>query len=373
MLEDYLQIRPHARRGWRQLIREGRLTVGPWYQLNDEFLTSGEATVRSLLVGHRIAESFGGSLKIGYLPDQFGNLSQMPQILRGFGIDNAIVGRGYQMVGDRKMEFWWEGPDGSRVLGSLMAFWYNNAQRFPSDTGEAVKYAERLRDAMSPRSFISHLLLMNGVDHLEAQPDVGRIIDAVNAEWERQGLGDRLVHSTLTQYIDALRAEVAEEQPPLEVKVGELREDRGGACLAGTLSSRMYLKQANHGAQITLEQYTERLSAFARIAGAAYPYDQLLYAWKLLMQNHPHDSICGCSIDQVHREMMPRFEQVEQVGQELTGRALSALTGRDVTKGATADALSLVVFNTAELVPHRPGDHHPRVPARHPHKRQPAP
>jgi mannosylglycerate hydrolase len=346
VLEDYLQIRPQARPRLEKLVREGRLTVGPWYQLNDEFLTSGEATVRSLLVGHRIAEAFGGSLKIGYLPDQFGNLSQMPQILRGFGIDNAIVGRGYQMVGDRKMEFWWEGPDGSRVLASLMAFWYNNAQRFPSDTGEAVKYAERLRDTMSPRSFISHLLLMNGVDHLEAQPDVGRIIEAVNAEWERQGVGDRLVHSTLTQYIDALQADVEAKQPPLEVKVGELREDRNGACLAGTLSSRMYLKQANHHAQITLEQYTERLSAFARITGAAYPYDQLLYAWKLLMQNHPHDSICGCSIDQVHREMLPRFEQVEQVGQELTDRALSALTGRDVTKGATADALSLVVFNT---------------------------
>jgi alpha-mannosidase len=346
VLEDYLQIRPDARARLEKQIRERRLTVGPWYQLNDQFLTSGEATVRSLLVGHRIAVSFGGCLKIGYLPDQFGNLSQMPQILRGFGIDNAIVGRGYQLVGDRKMEFWWEGPDGSRVLGSLLAFWYNNAQRFPSATEEAVKYSERLRDTMTLRSFSQHLLLMNGVDHLEAQPDVGRIIEAVNQEWERRGVPDRLVHSTLTQYVDGLRREVAEREPPPEVKVGELREDRGGACLAGTLSSRMYLKQANHHAQIALEQYTERLSAFARLQGTPYPYDQLLYAWKLLMQNHPHDSICGCSIDQVHREMLPRFQQVEQLADELTDRALTALTGRDPTQGATADALDLVVFNT---------------------------
>jgi alpha-mannosidase len=346
VLEDYLQIRPQARPRLENYIRAGRITVGPWYQLNDQFLTSGEATVRSLLVGHRIAASFGGCLKIGYLPDQFGNLSQMPQILRGFGIDNAIVGRGYQLVGDRKMEFWWEGPDGSRVLGSLLAFWYNNAQRFPSDPAEALKYTERLRDTMAPRSFVEHLLLMNGVDHLEAQPDVGRIIEAVNGELERQGRGDRLVHSTLTQYVDALRAEVAAENPPLEVKVGELREDRGGACLAGTLSSRMYLKQANHHAQIALEQYAERLSSCARINGTPYPYDELLYTWKLLMQNHPHDSICGCSIDPVHREMLPRFEQVEQVAQELTDRALTTLTGRDPTRGATAEATELVVFNT---------------------------
>jgi alpha-mannosidase len=285
----------------------------------------------------------------------------MPQILRGFGIDNAIVGRGYQIAGDRKMEFWWEGSDGSRVLGSLLAFWYNNAQRFPSDIAEAVTYVERLRDTMAPRSLSHHLLLMNGVDHLEAQPDVGQIISAVNQELERPGSQDRLVHSTLTQYIDALRADLGTSPPgvgaglvpalpdagaapasaQMDVKQGELREDRGGACLAGTLSSRMYLKQANHHAQITLEQYTERLSAFARLQGAPYPYDQLLYAWKLLMSNHPHDSICGCSVDQVHREMLPRFQQVEQIGEELTARALDTLTGRDPTCGATADALDL--------------------------------
>src|SRR5512142_2226665 len=59
VLEDYLQIRPHARERLEKHVRSGRLTVGPWYELNDEFLTSAESTVRSLLVGHRIAQSFG--------------------------------------------------------------------------------------------------------------------------------------------------------------------------------------------------------------------------------------------------------------------------------------------------------------------------
>ncbi len=138
VLEDYLQIKPENRERLENYIHEGRITVGPWYELNDEFLTSGEATVRSLLEGHRIADEFGACMKIGYLPDQFGNISQMPQILRGFGIDNAVVGRGYHLGGHRKMEFWWEAPDGSRVLTSLMAFWYNNAQRFPADPERAL-------------------------------------------------------------------------------------------------------------------------------------------------------------------------------------------------------------------------------------------
>ncbi|MGC8666671.1 MAG: alpha-mannosidase [Chthonomonadales bacterium] len=352
VLEDYLQIRPQRSEELKRYIAEGRITVGPWYQLNDQFLTSGEATVRSLLVGHRIAASFGGVMKVGYLPDQFGNLSQMPQILRGFGIDNAVVGRGYQLVGDRTMEFLWEAPDGTQVLGSLMAFWYNNAQRIPSDLDEAVQFVMDLKDRMAPRSSSSHLLLMNGVDHLEAQPDVGRIIAQVNRELERRGIPDRLVHSTLPQYIAALREELGGTRGPrgttcgpLQVKQGELREDRWGACLAGTLSTRMYIKQANHRAQTALEQYAERLSSFARLHGAPYPHDELLYAWKLLMQNHPHDSICGCSVDQVHREMMPRFQQVEQVAEVVTEKALDVLTRRDRTKGAVEDAFSIFVFN----------------------------
>lgn len=352
VLEDYLQVRPHKAEELRRYISEGRITVGPWYQLNDQFLTSGEATIRSLLVGHRIAAAFGGVMKVGYLPDQFGNLSQMPQILAGFGIDNAVVGRGYQLVGDRTMEFLWEGPDGTQVLGSLMAFWYNNAQRIPSDVDEAVKFVLELKERMAQRSASSHLLLMNGVDHLEPQPDVGRIIVQVNRELERRGMADRLVHSTLPQYVAALREELAAaggprgaDCGPLQVKQGELREDRWGACLAGTLSTRMYLKQANHRAQIALEQYAERLSAFARILGAPYPYDELLYAWKLLMQNHPHDSICGCSVDQVHREMMPRFEQVEQVAEFVTEKALDVLCRRDRTQGAAEGALNIFVIN----------------------------
>ena len=110
--------------------------------------------------------------------------------------------------------------------------------------------------------------------------------------------------------------------------------------MAGTLSSRMYLKQANTESEIWLEKYAEPSSAFAWMLGKEYPADFLTYAWKLLMQNHPHDSICGCSIDQVHDEMMPRFAQVQQVGKELTDRSLEWIAGGVKTEGP-----SLVVFN----------------------------
>lgn len=345
LLEDYLEIRPEARAKIEEHIRSGRVAIGPWYQLNDEFLVSGEATIRSLLIGTRVAQSFGSVMPVGYLPDQFGNISQMPQILRGFGLDNAIMGRGRQLREDSKMEFWWEAPDGSRVLGSLMALWYNNAQYLPGDPDGAVTFLVNLRDAMRIRSASSHLLLMNGVDHLEPLPWVGKTLAAV-AERLHTEYDIEVRHSSLEEYVAALRAEVEECSIPLEVVRGELRDDRWGACLAGTLSTRVYLKQANDHAQTALERFAEPLSAMSHLMGRPYPRQELRFAWKLLMQNHPHDSICGCSVDQVHDEMMPRFQRVEQVARFLQEEALDTLTGRDRTRGAMALPCSLYVFNT---------------------------
>jgi alpha-mannosidase len=337
ILEDYLQIRPENEEKLRRYIQEGRIHIGPWYVLNDEYLVSGESTVRSLLVGHEIAKSFGNVMKIGYLPDQFGNISQMPQILQEFGITFAVVGRGRQLIGDRKMEFIWESPDGSRVLSSLMAFWYNNAQRFPVNIEDAVKYVEQIRDKMAPCAATTQLLLMNGVDHLEPQRELPDILRRVCEHLK----DDRIFISSLPKYAESVRVETEETGIELEVHNGELREDRHNSVLAGTLSARTYLKQANHEAETWLEKYAEPLSSMAWITGLQYPSSFLTYAWKLLMQNHPHDSICGCSIDQVHNEMMPRFNRVCQVAEEISQRAMRHIAANINTEGDC-----LVVFNT---------------------------
>lgn len=336
VLEDYLQIKPEKREILEKHIRDGRILVGPWYQLNDEFLVSGESTVRSLLIGHRISQEYGATMKVGYLPDQFGNISQMPQIFQGFGIDNAIFGRGFQLAGDRKMEFYWESPEGSKILASFMAFWYNNAQHFPSGTDDAVNYTNRLKDIMKGVSHVDQLLFMNGVDHLEAQGGLSDIIARVNEKLD----GDKLVHSTMPAYIADLKNAIDKSGVKLDTVTGELREDRGSSILAGTLSSRIYIKQANERCQTALEKYAEPAASFAYMHGSDYPQGYMNYTWKLLMQNHPHDSICGCSIDQVHKEMMPRFEQVEQVADELTSRALKSIADQIKTEGE-----SLVVYN----------------------------
>ena len=333
VLEDYLAIKPQNEERLRKYIQNGRILIGPWYQLNDEFLVSGESTIRSLLIGHLIAEEFGVVTKVGYLPDQFGNISQMPQIFRGFGIDNCIFGRGLQLVDERKTEFLWESPDGSRVLTILMAFWYNNTQRFPEDPQAALEMANGAKNQLVPHVTTPHLLFMNGVDHLEAQDNLSGILKSIREQLEE----DKIIHSTFTKYVQAVK----ETHGELETFKGEMREDRNCQILAGTLSSRMYLKQENEKSQTLLERYAEPASAMAWVLGKEYPQEYLRYAWKLLMQNHPHDSICGCSIDQVHAEMMPRFAQVQQIGEELTNRALDFVA----SKVHTNEDANLFVFN----------------------------
>src|SRR5579872_3438000 len=109
VIDDYLEIRPENEARIRALAEAGRLTMGPWYILLDEFLVSGETIIRDLQMGLRRGAAFGGATEIGYLPDMFGHIAQMPQILRLAGFAHAVVWRGVPSVID-KTGFFWEAP-----------------------------------------------------------------------------------------------------------------------------------------------------------------------------------------------------------------------------------------------------------------------
>src|SRR6267154_775216 len=90
VLEDYLEVRPEQEQRLKNYIRSGRIQVGPWYLQPDEFLVSGESLVRNLQIGLQQAAVYGEQMRAGYVPDCFGHIAQLPQILRGFGIDSAF-------------------------------------------------------------------------------------------------------------------------------------------------------------------------------------------------------------------------------------------------------------------------------------------
>ncbi len=348
VLEDYLEIRPEMERELRRLIQNGRILVGPWYVLPDEFLISPEAMVRNLMIGHMVAERFGKVMKVGYVPDPFGHISQLPQIFQGFDIDSAIFMRGMGDEGEKLgSEFLWYAPDGeSSVLAVHQIGGYCNAVNLGYSRGEldfdnAAERCSYLVDMMKPYARTSNLLFNNGCDLVEPQPELPDIIEYVNDEL----YGVELVHGTFADYLERVRA----EKPKLKKHQGELRGGRYHILLPGVFSSRMYMKQANEAAQTLMERWAEPFSALNWLeTGSAYPRAFLWYAWKKLIKNHPHDDICGCSSDAVHRDDMIRYSWVQQVGEELAHEALESLAGNINTSEAILNSpqrACFVVFN----------------------------
>ncbi len=333
LLEDYLAIRPERRRQLEGQIRRGRLSVGPWNVLADEFLVSPESLVRNLLRGRSVSRRFGPRMNVGYVPDPFGHIGQLPQILLGFGIDTAVFRRG---LGPEPTELEWEAPDGSRVLALYLRDGYDNARRLPTEPAALDAALRRCRDSLLPHTAVSHLLLLNGSDHQEAQAELPAALQKVDLE------ADEVRLSSLPEFVVAVRSELAARGISLPVRRGELRDPSRHHLLPGVLSSRAWIKLRNHACETLLERWAEPFSAWAECvcrggpdqeSQAAHhplprvraPSGLLAEAWRLLLECQPHDSICGCSVDAVHDEMETRFDQVDQIGEELTRQSLHAL------------------------------------------------
>ncbi|WP_098742790.1 alpha-mannosidase [Paenibacillus sp. EZ-K15] len=355
IIEDYLQVRPEKKEQLEKLITDGRIIIGPWYILQDAYLTSSEANVRNMQIGHQDAERYGTVAKIGYFPDTFGLTGQIPQLMLQSGIDNAFFGRGVKPTGFNNTvsdsgyessfsELMWEGPDGSKVLGILFANWYSNGNEVPVDEAEAKAFWDRkLADAEKYAS-TPELLYMNGCDHQPIQTDLPEGIRTAKKLYP----DTEFIHSNFDDYLTAVREKLPQDLSSVK---GELRSQRtdGWGTLVNTASARVYLKQMNQRGQTLLEKVAEPLASYASLLGKEYPHHLFTYAWKTLMQNHPHDSICGCSVDEVHREMVTRFEKSAHVAENIVDDSVRVIADAVDTTAFEqwgSDPLPLVVFNT---------------------------
>jgi mannosylglycerate hydrolase len=320
ILDDYLAVRPERESEIRRLVAQGRLIIGPWYVLPDEFLVSGEATVRNLLLGTSAALKFGGQMNVGYIPDSFGHIATMPSVLSGFGIDTVLLYRGFGgEPGQTHSEYWWTAPDGTRsLLLHLFRHGYSAGYFHQEQDSEILARFRDLKSELDARAGTSHRLLMNGGDHHWPDPKLPQTLDLLRSNFEGE-----FVHSTVPRYVDAVKREITN----LPEIAGELRFGYryAFAVLGGVYSSRMYIKQRNWTCQNLLQRYVEPLNAFATARGMRSQLPLVRHAWKTLVQNHAHDSICGCSIDSVHREMMTRFKSVEDIGRSVMDLALNHL------------------------------------------------
>lgn len=314
VIADYLELRPENEGRLRAMIESGRIVIGPWWVQPDEFLPSGESHIRNLQRGIRFAERLGGCLPIGHCADQFGHIAQLPQIFEQLGLESACLWRG---VPDAVpgWSFRWEAPDGTRLPVLYLRNSYSSGWRLPNepdDLLERVRRQERdLRDGESA-------LLMNGTDHSRMEKHVpGALAGAAN-----RGYDFRL--ATLAEYGKARLAAGIDEV----VHEGELRSTDRSNVLAGVLSARVNIKQRDFEVGRALERYAEPLELLAWLHHGPDGAPALRQAWRLHLENAPHDSICGCSVDQTHREMFPRYDRAEQLANEVAREAMAHLARR---------------------------------------------
>jgi len=392
VVEDYLTARPENKERLRELTESKRLSLVSWYTLPEMFTVSPEAQIRNLLLGRRMAGEFGGAMRTGYTATSYGQHSQLPQIYQGFGIKTAVFYRGTNRY-ELPPLCLWEGKDGSQlhllktfdeytrqnwfflvhralVLGKSghdLSYTFNKDQipvhmcderlyqksfrllreetAFESDQ-ESLKTALRsLTDQIKPYAIGKHLLALNMEDNDRPFALLPEMIDALNKISD----DTEIVQSSLDEYVEGIISEFGRSE--MHVHRGELRYPTvtpGLNCLLGAVyDSRVKLKLLNESAETALSFQAEPLASFAMLCGSEYPRTMFDRAWRFLLQNHAHDSICGCAVDQAHEDMLYRFSAARAVANEVTARSCFSLHSRiDTVRDFREDDHTITFFNT---------------------------
>lgn len=369
VIEDYLAIRPENKERFIKLVKQNRLLIGPWYVLPDEFLVGGENLIRNLLLGHKVCAEHGGVSKIGYSPFSWGQISQLPQLYREFGINLIMFYRGVNSLDSPKAEFIWEGADGTKALSSRFStmprynfYFYIYRPVIHNETPSDVEYnwtrggtpfhfsdakmheedyftvnpvdeyfQENIKDAVESivknqaDDFTSpHVIWMEGHDSSGPNEKTLQIIQDIQKIFP-----DIIIkHSTLEEYAKLLVENVDMEK--LTLVKGERRSSqydlRSGNLYGYTTSARMYLKQKNYEAEKWLQFYAEPFANIANLHGSSISQEYLKLAWNFLVQNSSHDSIGGCSLDEIHDDMMNRYKQSIEISKGVLDQAYKKIS-----------------------------------------------
>ena len=330
-LEDYLELRPEKTNLIKSLIFSKKLFIGPFYCLVDEFLTDKTCFEKNLELGMTKAIELGCTDFIGYLPDTFGHSQNVPDILRDFGIDKCIVWRG---CGDFPAEFRWCGMD----TVNLVRGYFQDVFSMECEIEKKAEILKKNLDLIAEKSG-EYLLLPIGADHLGIPEDIDDQIIAINEILKED------YHITLSspfEYFD----KVADNFKQFEFN-DELRDNSKTFILQGTHSSRLDLKRYN----VECSHKLDLASRFVRFYNAEEKYNKVIeYAYKLLLQNQAHDSICGCSTDDVHTENILRYKKVLQIAETVIDELKFATNfdERGILNLSNKPYTGIVEFNTSK-------------------------
>jgi hypothetical protein len=319
LLHDAHALVPTLLKRLDPYFKSGRLHVGPWFTMPDTNLVSLESLLRNLEKGIHDAHALGCSQFTAYLPDTFGQPESIPMLFNKLGIHHAMMWRGRTLNPDSSPLFHWLSPNGEGLISYQMpeGYFHMPLQDVEIPTLDAKLQAVKDLETRLAK-WDAPVFLPLGGDHL-APPDA-HTLDVCKHALEAY----TVVHPH--EFMEAVASKTSKNS--LEKRQGELRDygENAAPLLSGTLLSRAWLKQLNAQCEWFLTQVWEPLRARHQeylLTNQITHHDwqwqaeakALKEAWRLLLLNHPHDDICGCSIDSVHLHNEARFQSVLDMAQ----------------------------------------------------------
>lgn len=386
-LVDYLALKPEQLARVKRLTRKGRLLIGPWYTLPEMNVIAGECLARNFLRAQKAAAPLGGVMKVGLSNTSWGQISQMPQILRNFGIDSYTSYRGVP-VNDIERECLWEGSDGSRVMlirpspGPRSIFYikvmvpahrYHRWREAPHgeipaplpgvrlsrndsaildpyftefdpkiELEHVVRRVPEILRILEPDATTRQLWIGYWQDGMHPHPKLMRVVDEARRHLPP---GYTIAVSGLPEYVAAIQ----HERRGLKVQVhGEMRTPRKGgdaAEMMNVLSTRPALKIANRDAEIALIYGADYWAAVAGAMGMKHPQVALDRAWHLLLVNQCHDTIGGVGVDRVHDDQLNRYARLMDLTETVMRQSVSHLVRHTGFMPQQPGESGLTVFN----------------------------
>ncbi len=386
-VEDYLEIFPNERERIEKQVKGGRLLIGPWYTCPECFQVGSESIIRNLLYGHTIAKQMGKVMKVGHTPFSYGQVSQLPQIYKGFGIHIALF---YHGVSHDEVpnEFWWEGADGTKILASQMSRqarynfyhqvyrpvvygmepdertwdWHKGGIPFrladekaqfehylllqPPKSFNEKELKERVKKLFKSECEVAttpHIAFMMG--HDSSVPDELEVCFVRETQHILEG--HIVKHSNYQDYAEEVLREAQNiELPTLR---GERRTPKPMPRIyhlySDVLSSRTRVKQENYYSERDLQRLAEPMSVLSACMGMAYPKDFIDLAWKELLRCHAHDTISGSGVDIIEQDTLHRLRQVREISRSVLRRALAHCQQNIDFSNEDKDAVLITVYN----------------------------
>jgi mannosylglycerate hydrolase len=335
LIEDYLNWRPQDLNKVRQLVKDKKLLIGPWYTQTDQFLPSGESIIRNLLYGMRYADNLGGHMKVAYVPDSFGQESSLPQIYRSLGFKKAMLWRGFSDEKTPKSEFVWCGEDGSTINVYRMACGYFIGGLIDETKLDKIMEEEPFATVVK-QATTDQILYPQGSDMAPARNNLPEVIKKFN----KANSDYKFRISSIEEYIDA----VDNERSNLDTVSGEYNIGKNMRVHKSIYSSRSDLKKMNTLLQDYLANILDPILVIGEHFNLEYPRKTVEEIWKMMFENAAHDSMGNCVSDNVNEDIYFRYKQVRDIATSLVDMTLREISTR--IKNSDDNPISITIFNT---------------------------